>query len=187
MGHASGVRYSIDENDVLVSVDEEWDVFAAANDGRDAVAAKVVGRVLWGFLADDSTIQIYKDIVARVRAGRRARFTLRCDGPTRRRVLEMSITSPDGRAVDFETTVLRIEERAPVTLLARHAPRTDALILVCAWCKRFSVGVGEWAEVEDAVARLRTFESPPVPRMTHGMCEPCLAAMKGTVAALSAG
>jgi hypothetical protein len=62
-------------------------------------------------------------------------------------------------------------------LLASDSLRSTELLRSCGWCKRVDVGGGEWAEVEEAVVRLRLFDLPKLPLLTHGMCEGCQARM----------
>jgi hypothetical protein len=59
------------------------------------------------------------------------------------------------------------------------------LLRVCAWCQRVELG-GEWAQLQEAVTRLRLSE---LPRRSHGICEGCFAQIVGTLAAagLSSG
>ena len=42
------VIYRIDRNDILLVVNDAWDVFALENDGADLTRRKVVGKSLWG-------------------------------------------------------------------------------------------------------------------------------------------
>lgn len=188
MSDEANIRYVIDADDNISFVDESWYRFAAANDGGGLENANVLGRSLWEFIADAPTRRLYQQIVARVRQGKRTRFTLRCDGPSRRRLLEMTISARSEGAVEFETHVLSVAEREPVPLLARSTTRSTELLRTCAWCNRFNVesGADRWVEVEDATDRLLLFERDRMPQLTHGICETCLESMNGTLAKMEA-
>jgi hypothetical protein len=54
------------------------------------------------------------------------------------------------------------------------------MVRVCGWCKKVDVG-GSWAEVEEAVTRLRLFDRPLLPQLTHGICEGCYDRMVETL------
>ena len=168
------ILYRVNERDEISFVNDEWDRFAAGNDGEHLKSSHVLCRPLWDFVGDFSTGAIYRDLLARVRAGHNARFNFRCDSPTCTRVMEMDVVpGPDG-AVEFRTRPLIERPREAQLLLDPRVPRSNRVLLGCSWCKRFDID-GDWLEVEEAVARLRLFERSPLPLVTHGVCESCLA------------
>jgi hypothetical protein len=98
----------------------------------------------------------------------------RCDGPDVRREMDINIAAQAaGRFVVFSAR-LRSEERREEfqPLLASEAPRGEEVLTMCGWCDRFLVD-GEWAEVEQAAARLRLFRLSPMPTISHGVCPDC--------------
>jgi hypothetical protein len=103
------VRYEIDAMDRLVRVNDAWSSFATANDGLHLVAHRIIGCSLWDFVAGETTRQVYKSLLRRVRDGGRSRFTYRCDAPERRRSMEMTITARLGGHVRFESRTLVVE------------------------------------------------------------------------------
>ena len=179
----SGARYAIDADDKICFVDEGWRQFAEENDGSELAQPAIIGQLLWNHISDETTRKLYQQIVARVRKGQVARFRLRCDGPEFRRLLEMTISSAANGNVEFETSIVQIEARAPLALLSRATPRSNELLRVCAWCTRVDVSAGsnDWVEVEEAVDRLRLFELEKAPQLTHGICEVCLESMTKTM------
>lgn len=184
---STGVRYAINADDNICSFDEGWVQFASANDGPELAQPAIIGKSLWKYISDETTLKLYQQIVSRVREGRSARFSLRCDGPDCRRLLEMTVRAGEGNTVEFETRIVQLEQRAPVTLLSRNTPRSTRLLRVCAWCNRIETesGTGQWAEVEDAIEHLRLFELPIPPQLTHGICETCFDSMSKTVQSLN--
>jgi hypothetical protein len=182
------IRYAIDAADKICFVDDAWGLFADANDGADLSRSAMVGRSLWDCITDHATRTLYQQVVARVRQGQLAEFTLRCDGPSCRRLLQMTIRSAANGVVEFETRTVQVIPRTPQSLLDRGTPRSTALVRSCAWCNRINVGTtaSEWVEVEDAVERLRLFERELAPQLTHGICETCLEGMMGVIRKLEA-
>ena len=165
--------YRLNSQDELIYVNEEWVAFAHVNDSPELLPENVLGCSLWNFISDETTRQLYREILRQVRAGRSTNFIFRCDTPEYRRHLEMTISAQDDGVVQFATRVLRKEARQRQDLLGRYVPRTDDLLRICGWCKRVDVGGERWEEVEEAVRTLSLFEQNPLPCLTHGICEVC--------------
>ncbi len=181
MNHEAGVRYQINDQDEIVFVDEAWDQFAVSNDGDEVIANSVLGRVLWDFISDEVTRQLYRQIVARVRQGNHTQYKLRCDSPSCRRQMEMTIQATETGHIEFVTRILKEEVRSPPALLARETPRSSEWIRACSWCNRIEVESEIWMEVESAVEHLGIFDETGAPQVTHGMCEDCLARINSSL------
>lgn len=188
VSNESSMRYTIDAEDKICFVDEAWCQFAEANDGAVLTRLAVLGHSLWDYITDETTCKLYQQIVSRVRQGKLARFTLRCDSPACRRFLEMAISAALDGSVEFETHTMRVEDREPVELLSRNMKRSTQLLRACAWCNRIDVGYGsnDWVEVEDATERLRLIELGQMPQLTHGICAAFVTSMMGTLANMDA-
>jgi hypothetical protein len=174
------IRYRVNDRDEIVFVNDAWAPFAAASGDERTAAPGVLGRPLWGFIADPTTQQLYRDILARVRGGVPVRFTFRCDSPAYRRQMEMVVSAGPAGTVEFRSRVVSEGPRPPQPLLERDRPHSGDLVRVCGWCKKVDVG-GRWAEVEEAVSRLGLFDRPVLPQLTHGICEDCHARMVATL------
>lgn len=166
------VVYWIDAGDRLVRVNDAWDVFATENDAPDLTAERVVGQPIWACITDAGTRHLYGSLLTRVRDGVTARFSLRCDSPTMRRHLRLTISPDDDGLVQFESLVTATEPRAEQPLLRRDLTRGLGLVTLCSWCNRVSVLDG-WLELEDAAAPLRLFDTDLLPALSHGLCPDC--------------
>jgi hypothetical protein len=173
---AAPVVYRVNSRDELTYLNDEWGRFAAANAGAALTPERVLGRPLWDFITGLTADQLYRDLLARVRAGHPARFPFRCDSPGVRRRMEMEVLPAAGGAVEFRAHTLAEEPRPPQPLLDAAAPRTSDLLRSCGWCRRVEVG-GWWAEVEEAVRELGLFERAALPGLTHAVCGDCFEAM----------
>lgn len=173
MSEDADIVYRLNSQDEFIYLNEGWVNFAVANDASGLLPERVLGRPLWDFIIDETTIQLYREILDQVHAGRSVKFNFRCDAPEYRRHMEMIITRRDGSNVQFETRTVREEERPRQELLDWRAPRVSDLLRICGWCKRVDVGEGRWGEVEEAVTAFRLFERQLLPMLTHGMCEAC--------------
>jgi len=167
------VTYQIDRLDRIETVGGAWVQFADENNGSSAVTT-VVGHRLWEFVADATTQQVYRDLIVRVREGRVVAFSYRCDSPTLRRFMKMTMSPGPRAAVAFDSRVVKLEPRPAPAWNDRANARTGDLLRVCGWCKRVAVA-DEWLEVELAVERLGLMTGKLSSGITHGMCPACFA------------
>ncbi len=174
------ILYTIDAQDRIISVSPAWDDFARNNDAPELAGGSIIGRLLWEFIGDAGTADIYRQILSRVRAGETVRFTLRCDGPDRKRLLGMTIRPLEGDRVEFESQTIQLDPRAAIPLLGRDGGSGPPL-KICAWCARMPLDDNRWVEVEEAVAELQLLEAAEVPRLSHGICGQCAARFSGGV------
>jgi len=168
------LSYQLNARDEISSINEEWLSFARANDGESLLPPQILGRPLWDFIGDLETQHIYRLLHGRVRTqGAPVRFSFRCDGPGRRRLLELNISAGAEQGLIYRVRTVRQEDRKPVPLLDPHRPRSEMFVTMCGWCKRVAAPPRGWLEVEEAVAALSLFAEPRPPQLTHGICEEC--------------
>ena len=170
----SELEYSVNAEDRISSVNEEWHSFAEANEGRTLLSPRILGRALWDFMGDMETQHIYGVLHTRVRTSRMpVRLSFRCDGPERRRLLQLDILPHRDQELLYRVRMLKQQRRALVPLLDPRQPRAESFVTMCGWCKRVAVAPRRWLEVEEAVAVLALFDRPRPPQLTHGVCEEC--------------
>lgn len=88
--------YLLDSNDRILSVDAAWVAFARDNDAP-ALAGKVVGQSLWGFIANPAVRELYRMLFRRIRATEReVDLPFRCDSPAVKRFMSLSVAPADG-------------------------------------------------------------------------------------------
>jgi hypothetical protein len=167
--------YRIDINDTIVSVSDNWYTFADANAwGGSLRPEDVVGHRLWDFIQDSETQYLYQELFRRVRGGIPSRtIPFRCDSPSERRYLELLVEALSDGHIELTSKILRTEPRSPVRLLDVDTSRSTNFVIVCSMCKRIKVSPGQWAEIEEGLARLRVFEADEMLQLTHGLCHPC--------------
>jgi hypothetical protein len=170
------VVYLVDGEDRIVFVNDAWDRFALANAGESITSSHVLQSLLWDYMTDSTTRELYRQVMKRTRKGGAVRFSFRCDSPSCRRLLAMQVSRGEGGTLEFRTRTLREEDRQLAPLPAAKAARSGEWVRVCSWCKRLFVGES-WEELEAAIERLRLFECAFAPSMTHGICEQCHQAM----------
>ncbi len=162
------IIFKIDEGDRIVSVNDEWDRFAAQNAGEDVLSTHVLERSIWDFVGNDETRDFYRQAFDQVRGGDTVTFNYRCDSPDRLRLLEMSMILVDGLFVVFTSSTVSVEARPAEIVFDSGVPRTSSMLRVCSWCKKLFVE-GKWIDASDAPP----FERAAMPALTHGICDDC--------------
>ena len=169
------VEYHLDGDDRIGWVNDAWRFFADAN-GAPLETREPLGRPLWDFVTNPETRHLYGAMFAKARrTGRPITVEFRCDAPTCRRAMALTMTrrGPTGLALRVET--LHLEPREPVRLLDVTLGRDARMLSMCGWCKKVALADDRWVEVEDAVAELGLFHAPSLPGITHGICPACVA------------
>lgn len=169
MPHTHRLVYRIDAEDRIRDMGR-----AALEGSHPGGPARYIGRVLWEFLQDRATVEIYRHLVRAARQGRFVRFRYRCDAPNARRLFSMAIHRTEDGLVEFATELLREEARPAVALLdPAIGPRSSEFQRVCSWCERAALPDGRWVRIEEAVETLGLLQREALPQLTHGICERC--------------
>lgn len=172
--HPTTFLYQIDAADKLVFVDEPWLSFARENDAAQLTRAVVLQQPLWNYITDAETRHLYQAMLARVRTDAiQIKLPFRCDSPTQRRFMEMAISQTADGFIQFDTRIVKQEQREPVGLLDIGRKRSDEILTMCGWCKKVEVRPEQWLEAEEAVAHLKLFDSRRLPQLSHGICDLC--------------
>ena len=169
----------IDAADKIVQVNDDWLAFAGENTAPQLTASVVLDQHIWRFIQGQETSYLYRQIFARLRAGKSpVKFPFRCDSPDCRRFMEMQLSLLPGDAIQFMAHILREERLDPVDLLDASRDKTREFLKICSWCKKIDIpGLG-WGEIEAAIVALDLFGHHPMPRMTHTICDSCRAALR---------
>jgi hypothetical protein len=175
MSESAGDRvvYTIDQDNRICAIGEGWQ--AAAEQGRAARALdpeRVLGMDLGDFVYSDVTLMYYATVfrLCRLR-GEPISREYRCDSPTHRRYMRVTmIPRSDGRII-LEHETLR-EEPFPHRVGVRDITGQEtapAPWLRCSMCNRLQrPGESTWEEPQ-AVASERAVELPVI----HAVCPAC--------------
>ncbi len=163
--------YRVDAQDRIIYANAAWRAFAKRN-GASRLCEEVIGSSLWAHLHGKEVRDLYRLLVDRVRQDRRTRtFPFRCDSPTIRREMEMSICALRGRAVEFRCRLVCEQPRDYVSILDDNARRSRQWIVVCAWCRK--VKSPKWVDLAEAITLSRLFNHGLPPQISHGICQGC--------------
>lgn len=173
-------RYQVDGLNRIVSVDDAWLDFAHENQAPHLNEDSVIDRSLFDFVFDLDTVHIYRLLLERLRfSGEAITVPFRCDSPTCRRFMSLTMSLAQDGHVLFESRILREEPRDYVALLDPSVGRSKArFVKVCGWCKKVRIREERWVEVEAAVEHVEFFTRDECTRVTHGMCPPCFETVK---------
>ena len=165
----------IDENDIVVAVSENWQSLAEENSGLGTCFSKnVVGASLWAHIREPEKRHLCSLILQKVREHHRQRtFSFRCDSPKKRSLLILNVIPHENGFVDFKSQIVKTELGEPVELLRVDRERAKDLIKICSMCKKIAISETEWEEIDIAVQEMKLFEWEVLPRITHGLCQPC--------------
>jgi hypothetical protein len=172
-GGPAMLSYCVDTTDRITEIDGAWDEFALANGAPQLTRDLVLGKELSTFIAGREARELTQMLFGQARLGRSVSLGFRCDSPSERRHLRMTLSPAGAEAIRCATTLERAEPRARVRLLDDSSPRSQDLLSVCSWCKKIRMPDGSWSEVEVAVEALGLFGAVGLPQLSHGVCEPC--------------
>jgi len=167
--------YVIDEADRIVSLSDNWLLFAQENEATASCHPDaIMNKPIWDYISGMETRYLFKVTLEKVRTtGKSLVLPFRCDAPDRRRYLELLITPVHRKCIEFTSSIIREESRDTVELLETGIPRSDEIIKMCSMCKKIELSGGNWVEVEIAVAALKLFEQLELPQISHGLCTEC--------------
>lgn len=167
------VIYQLNARDEIISVGGDWVRFAEANEAAD-LSDGVIGRPLWDFVTGSTTRYVYRELLARVRAGRTVAFNYRCDSTSLCRFMRMTMVPAVEGCVGFDSETLRTEPRVPPLHRFMSGTATRPGLRMCSWCNRVEVS-RSWEDLEIAVERLGLLALAHPPLISHAMCPPCYA------------
>jgi len=168
--------YRIDKDNIITYVCENWFSFAEENDGGGKCHPDFVkGKSIMQFIADHETIHILESIIRKARNSKQLikRIPFRCDSPSKRRFMELSLIPLGHDDIEFRSTILNIEEREAIAVLQSNVPTSEEFIRICSYCKKMAVSENKWVDLEIAVSSLKLFEKSTLPQISHSVCPSC--------------
>jgi len=180
-----GVCYVIGFDGSIIAIGgPHWDAAAEACHAAHLRAEALVGANVFDHTTGEEVIYAYREYLRALQAGRARQITFdfRCDAPTLRREMRMTMTPimENSRpiAVVFQSLTLSETERAPVNLFdAVFMKRLQAdemslpLVTMCSYCHSIKVRgtSADWLTTE---AYYQNGGTDRV-RIGHGMCPRC--------------
>ena len=198
-----GIAYITNPSGLIIDICRKgWAKSATANEMPALNDAQpYIGRSVFDSISGDTVRYFYRRLMDDIVSGKRAdaSFTMRCDAPSRRRELRMSVTpiaaSGINRALLFHALPISETLRPPINLFDRQA-LFNALkanqhlpfVVICSFCLQVRVqeaAAGQssvWVEAEEYY---RLGGSSDV-QLSHGLCPSCAERMKQSILDTSA-
>ena len=167
--------YHLDAENLITYVSPDFLAFARENDTPQLTAGTLLNQPIWTFVAGAATREVYATLFDRVRAtGQAVTIPFRCDGPTCRRFMELTVSPGPAAALHLSARLLRVEDGVNLPLLDPRIPRSGKMLEACSFCKSIRLPDNGWHPVEDAVRQLSLFDSPQLPILSHSVCPTCM-------------
>ncbi|MAT68338.1 MAG: hypothetical protein CMJ58_02325 [Planctomycetaceae bacterium] len=167
-------RYRVDARDVIVSVDSWWLAFARENGAPELTAERVVGRSLWDYVEGGEVQRTYRALHDRIRATKTcAAASYRCDSPTLRRDMQLTITPSTDGCLQYESVIVRVTPAPYVGLFDAVRPRSKSVLTVCSHCRRALLEPHGWLDPDAVSDRLQRASRWRWPQIRHVLCPNC--------------
>lgn len=167
------VSYWLDHDDRIVQVNPLWDQFALENGGEQRLlSSEIKGRRVFDFITGDQTRMYLEALLQHVRfLNRTLNRSYRCDSPTLKRFMSMSLTPAEQGLVKLDHTLLK-SELFEKPVIYRHEPDPEADALPrCSVCTRLLIKKN-WLSPEDA--EILGLITPGIPLPVHyRICPAC--------------
>ncbi len=168
-------RYSIDGENRIVSVSDNWDAFARANNGASSIQSDdIIGKKVWSFFAGEEIKYLFRQLFEYVRNKQKVIIIpFRCDSPVEQRFLELRLEPLEDQGLKFTNSIIKVEkcQSKPESLFDVDAD--NGVLKVCSMCKKLEVSDGQWLDMEQGIPVLNLFGEQAVPPISHGLCKPC--------------
>ena len=190
LGALEGVVYVVDPDGLILACGQRsWDSFVEDNDGpADLKSERVIGRSLFSFIKGEEVVAQYRSWLLKVRDEYSGPLTFcyRCDSPSVRREMRMSITRLESKGelcgFLFQSILLDARQRPPLNLYDFDAQlawlrrgKAMPLVRMCSFCQTVhwepdeERSAGEWISAEQYYGRGGVSEV----QITHGICPAC--------------
>lgn len=161
MGHSSvNLRYVLDPEERIVELGGDW----------SRLSEPPLGRSIWRYIRGHDLQQIYAHLYAQSRRGRTVEFPYRCDTPTHRRRIWMTIAPEAGARLSVSSRLVESSRRRE-SLAVVGISRGQCVALRCSICNRMGRRE-DWLELTEA-ASARWLDSDRPVRVYHGVCPEC--------------
>lgn len=144
--------YFIDNRDLIISTDKNWDGFAIEN-LSEVRSEKVIAQSIWTFISNQKVKTLYQGLFSAVRnSGKNLSLQFRCDSDKVIRHMQMTIQPMKEQIIKICTTPLKEIPRqrilsSPILYIGiKHA------MPMCSSCNRVYVpNKNMWLEIEEGL------------------------------------
>lgn len=163
----------LDKSDRVVHLSSGWDAFAPPDHRRDQVLTRPVN---W-FVDDESARHCFRALFERIRGDYcPAKIVARCDHADGPRAIQLMFVPHSAGAIEITWSFFAGAMAQQIPEVPRRRFHDQELLRVCGWCHDVHMH-SQWHRLEHAAPALGLLDRRPLPRMTHGICSACSAAI----------
>jgi len=168
----STVSYSVDGADLIVDVSDSWREFVRVNNGPERLV-DILGQPLWTHVCDKNTRDLYVMLLSAVRlTGRTVSFRYRCDTPTFKRFMRMTLDPWRDEGIHFDNEILAVEAIHPELSFVSNSMYSIKNVNICSVCRSVKVGE-EWRDVLTAFSTDEIMASKNRFHAIYRICPSC--------------
>lgn len=167
------VSYWLNSDNRIVRVSKLWNQFALANEGsKELLSPEIQGCSVFEFISGDQTRMYLETLLQHARFLNNAiGRPYRCDSPTLKRYMFMSIRPATKSLVQLDHVLLKTEPQHQ-QILYRQAPTPESGVVPrCSVCTRLLIK-GNWLFPDDAAILGLLSQEKPLP-VTYRICPSC--------------
>ncbi len=177
------LEYVLDQDNIILAIGGAWDGFAAGNNGNHLTADRVIGQPLLNFISGKVTKQLWLDIFGKVRiANASANIDFRCDAPTEKRFMRMTVKPEAHGQLRITCQLLRQEPIARPVLITCAKERSKQTLVRCSLCNRIN-HQNIWQEA----GQLASAQGRGHWLVVYGICPACQETLANEMEALVGG
>lgn len=143
----ANVNYTLDSDDVIISINDAWDSFAETNNATQLSRSSVIGKPLFQYISGDATRMFVWSIFNNVRIRQEEYIKpYRCDSSELKRYMKMTITPLDKGRIEIANELIAVETKSFLTNIKAYKSR----IRRCSMCNRLN-HKDTWKEPESLI------------------------------------
>lgn len=175
---AEKYAYTLDQDDIIISVAPDWEQFARENDAPHLTAKNVVGTCLWDHVKGEDVVTLYRKLFERLRRDRGMTvIPYNCDSPAARRSFDLYVQALNGDVLALSSRIISREPRSYHSFLDRSVTRSQESYSICSICKNVQFPDRNWNSLEQALIRINLDQSI-APNLKEVVCPECEAVLE---------
>lgn len=160
------VVYLLNPENLIIEINQEWDMFASENEGLNISKDDVVGRSILDFVSGKTTKQYWAEMFDRVRLAKApVDLDYRCDSPSVMRWMGMKLQSLNNGDLRISNETYAIKNRPHPIHFELATQRGKDTFIRCSVCNKLK-HKGAWIEPDDLAAKHQISKFI----VTYGVC-----------------
>jgi len=164
--------YWLDKEYRVTRVSPEWDDFAKLNNGENITSEKVVGKLIFDYITDDTTRMWLETILLLAKVTQKTfERPYRCDSPDLKRFMKLRVTTDEHNEIRLEHIVLSTEKRYRNITFEYKKDFMSIPYIRCSICG-FIKSDNKWSEPDELIKKEATIKTHEF-KVIYSVCESC--------------